>query len=130
MLVEANAALVEAAGRCAAAEKGAAEVEVERARLSKQVALAYVVFNYDIHGHVKCNVFNSCSKCCWILRRCVGCSLLCCVHEWQRHLNANNNLQSVCVLILLHSNSLPPPLRNAQEAAAHRVEVASLKVFE
>ncbi len=46
MLVEANAALVEAAGRCAAAEKGAAEVEVERARLSKQVA--YVVFNYDM----------------------------------------------------------------------------------
>ena len=38
MLVEANAALVEAAGRCAVAEKGAAEGEVERVRLSKQVA--------------------------------------------------------------------------------------------
>ncbi len=46
MLVETNAALVEAAGRCAAAEKGAAEVEIERARLSKQVA--YVVLNYDM----------------------------------------------------------------------------------
>jgi hypothetical protein len=50
MLVEANAALVEAAGRCAVAEKGAAEGEVERVRLSKQVAFKSFCYIFGLEA--------------------------------------------------------------------------------
>jgi hypothetical protein len=53
MLVQGNAGLLDAAARCAKAEKGAAESEEERAHACKQVAFSSIDSNREFLIHVK-----------------------------------------------------------------------------